>query len=108
METGVVKSRRAEPEIARCRVQVQCHIYFDVSATCEHHIQYLHRYTIMAARSLRLALFALVALLVCSIYAQSTEKLAAKIDVGSFSTQEIEEQLQVGSMRYCSCPRNSR
>jgi glycine betaine/choline ABC-type transport system substrate-binding protein len=49
----------------------------------------------MAIRNMRLALFALVALLICSVYAQSTEKSAAKIDVGSLSTQEIEEQLQV-------------
>jgi hypothetical protein len=49
----------------------------------------------MAMRSLRLALLAVVAIVVCSVYAQATEKSAIKLDVGSFSTQEIEEQLQV-------------
>lgn len=49
----------------------------------------------MAIRSMKLALFALVIVLVCSVYAQATEKSAARIDVGSLSTQEIEEQLQV-------------
>lgn len=52
----------------------------------------------MAIRSMRLALLALVAVLVCSVYAQATEKSAARIDVGSLSTQEIEEQLQVRLM----------
>ena len=55
----------------------------------------LHIFAIMGVRSMRLAFFALVAILVCSVYAQSTEKSAAKIDVGSLSTQEIEEELQV-------------
>ena len=49
----------------------------------------------MGVRSMRLAFFALAAILVCSVYAQATEKSAAKIDVGSLSTQEIEEHLQV-------------
>lgn len=52
----------------------------------------------MAIRSMKLALLALVAILVCSVYAQATEKSAARIDVGSLSTQEIEEQLQVRLM----------
>lgn len=52
----------------------------------------------MGYRSMRLAFFALVAILACSVYAQSTEKSAAKIDVGSLSTQEIEEHLQVCRM----------
>jgi hypothetical protein len=67
----------------------------NVNATCEHRPKYLQIYTIMGIRSMRLAFFALVAILVCSVYAQSTEKSAAKIDVGSLSTQEIEEHLQV-------------
>jgi hypothetical protein len=67
----------------------------NVSATCEHQPKYLQIYTTMGIRSMRLAFLALVAILVCSVYAQSTEKSAAKIDVGSLSTQEIEEHLQV-------------
>lgn len=55
----------------------------------------------MGIRSIRIALFALVAILVCSVYAQATEKSAASIDVGSLSTQEIEEQLQVCLMICC-------
>jgi len=49
----------------------------------------------MALRTLKLALLAIVAIVVCSVYAQATEKSAIKVDVSSFSTQEIEEQLQV-------------
>jgi len=49
----------------------------------------------MAMRTLRLALLAVVAIVVCSVYAQATEKSAISADVSSFSTQEIEEQLQV-------------
>jgi hypothetical protein len=51
--------------------------------------------TTMAMRTLKLALLAIVAIVVCSVYAQATEKSATKVDVSSFSTQEIEEQLQV-------------
>ena len=54
-----------------------------------------YNYAMMGAKGLRLALLALVAILICSVYAQETEKSAVKIDVGSLSTQEIEEQLQV-------------
>jgi hypothetical protein len=53
----------------------------------------------MAIRTLRLVLLAIAAILVCSVYAQATEKSAIKVDVSSFSTQEIEEQLQV----FASC-----
>jgi hypothetical protein len=51
----------------------------------------------MAVRTLKLALLAIVAIVFCSVYAQATEKSAIKVDVdvSSFSTQEIEEQLQV-------------
>jgi ABC-type metal ion transport system substrate-binding protein len=49
----------------------------------------------MAMRTVKLALLAVVAIVVCSVYAQATEKSAIKVDVTSFSTQEIEEQLQV-------------
>lgn len=56
---------------------------------------HLRIYAIMGVRSMRLAFFALVAILACSVYAQSTEKSASKIDAGSLSTQEIEEHLQV-------------
>jgi ABC-type phosphate/phosphonate transport system substrate-binding protein len=55
----------------------------------------------MAVRSMRLALLALVAILVCSVYAQATEKSAARVNVGALSTQEIEEQLQVCPMHLC-------
>ena len=75
------------------------YLHFDVRhATCEH-LTLIHKtYATMGVRSMRLAFFALVAVLVCSVYAQSTEKSAAKIDVGSLSTQEIEEHLQVCRM----------
>ena len=52
----------------------------------------------MAMRSVKLALLAVVAILICSVYAQATEKSAIKVDVSSFSTQEIEEQLQVSAL----------
>lgn len=51
----------------------------------------------MRSRSMKLALLALVAVFICSVYAQATEKSAARIDAGSLSTQEIEERLQVSS-----------
>lgn len=74
----------------------QCHIYTSTSDTQRVYIDtHSHIDAIMGVRSMRLAFFTLVAILVCSVYAQSTEKSAAKIDVGSLSTQEIEEHLQV-------------
>lgn len=74
----------------------QCHIYTSTSDTQRVNIHTdLQIYADMGVRSMRLAFFALVAMLVCSVYAQATEKSAAKIDVGSLSTQEIEEHLQV-------------
>lgn len=44
---------------------------------------------------MKLALLALVALVVCFAYGQETLKSATKFDARSLSTQEIEEQLQV-------------
>lgn len=49
----------------------------------------------MGFRSMKLALLAVIAVLICLTYAQETEKSAVKIDAGSLSTQEIEDQLQV-------------
>ena len=77
----------------------QRHIYTSTSDTQRVNIDFdLPIYATMGYRSMRLAFFALVAILACSVYAQSTEKSAAKIDVGSLSTQEIEEHLQVCRM----------
>ena len=44
---------------------------------------------------MRMTILAVVAVLVCCVFAQETLKSATKVDVDSFSTQEIEEQLQV-------------
>lgn len=49
----------------------------------------------MGFKSMKLALLALVAVLICSAFAQETLKSAVKYDVGSLSTQEIEDRLQV-------------
>lgn len=44
---------------------------------------------------MRMTILAILAVLVCCAHAQETLKSAIKVDVDSFSTQEIEEQLQV-------------
>jgi hypothetical protein len=44
--------------------------------------------------------------LICSVYAQATEKSAARVNVGALSTQEIEEQLQVCPMHLSHVPRH--
>ena len=51
----------------------------------------------MAGKSMRITILAILAVLSCCVFAQETLKSATKVDVDSFSTQEIEEQLQVYS-----------
>lgn len=52
----------------------------------------------MGVKGMKLTLLALVAVLICSALAQETLKSAVKYDVGSLSTQEIEDRLQVSKL----------